>query len=101
MDMAFGGVRVLVTDFARSFRFYHDVLGLPVHSGDENSEYASFEVPGPLLAIFSREGQAEAVGQTKTPPDAFSQDKVLLGFVVPSVDEAYRAAHGEGSRLLG
>jgi len=59
MDAQFAGVRLLVMDFRRSFHSYHDVLGLPVHWGDEESGYASFATDGSLIAIFGRQDMAE------------------------------------------
>jgi lactoylglutathione lyase len=52
-------VRLLVDDFAESFRFYRDVLGLEASFGDERGPYSSFATEPASLSIFTREGQQE------------------------------------------
>ena len=55
-------VRLLVEgDFAETFRFYRDVLGLAPTFGDEDSGYASFASGEAALAIFGRAEQGEVV----------------------------------------
>jgi lactoylglutathione lyase len=57
----FSQVRLLVDDVAAAFRFYRDELGLAVASGNEGEPYASFDTGTGTVAIFVRDGQAEAV----------------------------------------
>ena len=67
--MKFSQVRLLVDEFGAAFRFYRDVLGLEVSSGDESSGYASFTAGGGSIAIFERSGQGEVV-ELRTPGDS-------------------------------
>ncbi len=80
--MKFSQVRLLVDDFGAAFRFYRDVLGLEVSSGDESSGYASFGAGGGSIAIFERSGQGEVV-ELRAPGDA-----TLTVLEVDDADEA-------------
>jgi catechol 2,3-dioxygenase-like lactoylglutathione lyase family enzyme len=57
----FSQVRLLVDDPAAAFRFYRDELGLGVAFGNEGDPYASFDTGTGTVALFVRDGQAEAV----------------------------------------
>jgi lactoylglutathione lyase len=57
----FSQVRLLVDDPGAAFRFYRDELGLTPTFNGEGEAYASFDAGGASVAIFAREGQAEAV----------------------------------------
>ncbi len=89
-------IRLLVTDLTACFRFYGNVLGLPVLFGDETSRYASFSAGGAEIALFSCDGMAEAVGMGDLPSVANAKDKIALIIAVPDVDEAYSAVVGRG-----
>ena len=54
-------VRLLVDDFAESFRFYSETLGLEPTFGDASGPYASFSTEPATLSIFTRAGQGETV----------------------------------------
>ena len=54
-------VRLLVDDYGACFRFYRDVVGLPVTFGDEGGGYANFDTGDATLAVFERREQSEAV----------------------------------------
>jgi catechol 2,3-dioxygenase-like lactoylglutathione lyase family enzyme len=54
-------IRLLVSDPARSFRFYREVLGLQLAYGAEGDPYASFAAGHGTIAIFTRSGQSEVV----------------------------------------
>jgi lactoylglutathione lyase len=78
--MRFSQARLLVDDFAASFRFYRDTLGLSNAFGDESSGYASFDTGSGSVAIFERTGQGEVV--ELRPPG----DSTLLVLEVDDVD---------------
>jgi catechol 2,3-dioxygenase-like lactoylglutathione lyase family enzyme len=79
--MRLSQVRFLVDDFGESFRFYRDVLGLPVGFGEEGEPpYASFTVGDGAVAIFERSGQEETV-RLRAPGDG-----TLLVLEVDDVD---------------
>ena len=80
--MRFSQARLLVDDFAASFGFYRDTLGLAVGFGDETSGYASFDTGTGAVAIFERADQASVV--ELRPPG----DSTLLVLEVDDVDAA-------------
>ena len=62
-------LRILVDDFATSFRFYHDVLGLvPQAEEQESGPYACFKFPdSPTdVALFSRSLMALSPGEANS-----------------------------------
>ena len=89
-------IRLLVADFSGCFRFYRDVLGLPLNMGDVNGPYASFSVGGAEIALFSRDGMVEAVGTSALPSVAEAKDKAAIIIAVPDVDVAYDAVVARG-----
>lgn len=89
-------VRLLVTDYPACFRFYRDVLGLPVGFGDENGPYGDFDAGGVFIALYDRRLMDEAIGGTGKPLSAEAMDRVLLSIAVDSVDEAHDALRAKG-----
>ena len=73
------GIRLLVSDFRASFRFYRDTLGLELTWGEESGPYADFKTESDsYLSLFSRNLMAEALGADKLPPAVASQDKFAI-----------------------
>ncbi len=96
--MKLGSVRLLVKDFAKSFKFYNEQLGLEAAWGDENSGYANFKVADGMegFALFVSDWMAPAVGNVdKELPTGF-REKSLVSFSVDNVDEAYAALQAKG-----
>lgn len=92
--------RVLARDFARSWRFYRDVLGLvpaPGHGGPPYGEFV--ERKRVALAVFDRELMEAATGRALAPGRARS-GSVLLGFEVPDVDRFAARLRRRRVRLL-
>ena len=89
-------IRLLVSDFSGCFQFYRDVMGLSLQIGEIGGPYASFSVGGGEIALFSRDGMAEAVGTGALPSVAEAKDKAAIIIAVPDVDEAYHAVLGRG-----
>jgi lactoylglutathione lyase len=87
----FSQARLLVDDPAAAFRFYRDELGLAVASGAEGDAYASFDTGTGTVAIFARDGQADAV-ELRSPGDS-----TLLVLEVDDVDADVARL---GSRLV-
>lgn len=89
--------RLLVSDFPACFRFYRDVMGLPVSSGSEDDVYAGFDLTAEQsLGLFSRAAMAEAVGTQSKPVQADAQDAVMLVFQVDNLDEAVMELREKG-----
>jgi lactoylglutathione lyase len=92
--------RLLVADFAKTFRFYRDVVGLPTgYPPDATGPYAEFELGGDkYLALFDRALMLEAVGvapESKRSPD----DHALLSISVDDVDAEARRLQALGIEL--
>ena len=96
MMMRLTHIRLLVDDFPACFRFYRDVMGLPVAWGDENGPYADFEAGDAMLALYDRRLMAEAVGSTDRPFAAEAMDRSALIFAVDSVDHVCDELRAKG-----
>lgn len=102
--MKFSGVRLLVKDFKKCFKFYAETLGFEPTYGDENDVYACFKVlegfDGEGLAIFSSDLMALAVGNAdKTQPIGY-REKSEISFAVENVDEAYQTLLEKGVEFI-
>lgn len=94
-------IRLLVTDFAGCFRFYRDVLGLTVSSGDDADVYASFNLtPQVSLGLFRRDLMAAVVETQAKPPTADAQDSVVIAYQVDDVDVAAQELRAQGIELV-
>lgn len=83
----FTQIRILVDDFAASFRFYRDVLGLEPQSPEQESgPYACFKAPdgGTDIALYSRELMAAAIATDPGPAGG-----VVLVLKVEDADATY------------
>jgi len=99
--LRFSHVRLLVKDFARSWKFYRDVLGLTPVKGHGSPPYGEFQASvGAVLSLFERSRMAEAVGLApgRYPAGAVGRSAVI--FEVKDVDAAARRLRGRGVRLL-
>ncbi|GHC98292.1 glyoxalase [Nocardiopsis terrae] len=93
--------RLLVNDYEACFRFYADILKLPVLWGDENSRYAEFDVHSQTrLAINQREVMAEALETDTADPELPNQDRLAIIFEVDDVDEAAARLVSDGARQV-
>ncbi|KUP98342.1 VOC family protein [Thermobifida cellulosilytica] len=80
-------VRLLADDYEACFRFYADVLKLPVLRGSELTRYAEFETgANTKLALNQREVVAEALETDMEDPYLPRQDRVAVIFEVDDVD---------------
>jgi catechol 2,3-dioxygenase-like lactoylglutathione lyase family enzyme len=88
-------VRLLVTDFEASFRFYADSMQLPVLYGDQNGPYAEFgDESGLSLAIFQKDLMLDMLkdeGGEAEPADDFMLEFKARGTV--DEDSAALGAH--------
>jgi lactoylglutathione lyase len=76
-------IRLLVSDFDASFRFYRDTMQFEVAWGEEGSGYADFKTgSGTGLALFDRSEMADSLGTSDLPESAQAQDRFLLIFGV-------------------
>ena len=94
-------VRLLVQDFATCFRFYRDIIGLAPVWGDEAGPYADFRAgEETMIALFSRELMAEAVGTTGLPFAAREQDRFLVVLQVDDVDAVHERLAEKGANFV-
>lgn len=95
MKLTYDYTRLLVEDFAASFRFYSEVLGLPVHMSTDDDVYAEFDTGAVTLALFRRDYMAMVVGSEG---DEGSGERVALTFTVDDVDAAYEMLRSRGAQ---
>lgn len=101
--LSYGQTRVLVDDFAASFRFYRDLLGLPLkREGDgepgEDGPYACFTLGTTDLALFTRAYQDAAIGAEHRP--RAEGDGVVVVLRVADVDKAVAAVRERGALIV-
>jgi catechol 2,3-dioxygenase-like lactoylglutathione lyase family enzyme len=96
-------VRLLIERFDECFRFYRDVLGLPIGWGEEGGSYASFETGEPggaTLSLFSRREMAEAVGYAGRPGNSVAQDRVAVILKVDDLDGTVARIAAQGGAFV-
>ncbi len=87
--MKLNNIRILVNDFAKSFDFYHQTLGLKCTFGDRSSNFASFDAGLPSgIAIFKADLMTAALGE-KPGVSPKKGDAVVLVLEVEEVDKTY------------
>jgi len=94
----FSQLRILVDDFAASFRFYRNVLGLaPQSPQQEAGPYACFKSPdgGTDVALFSRALMEPSIGAA-----ASGDGGAVLVLRVEDVDAAYGKAVADGAQSV-
>jgi len=99
--LEFYGVRLLVSDFRKSFHFYRDRLGLTPMKGHGEPPYGEFVWDGrPLLGIFDRGLMAKAVGLAVGRYAARSVGRSAVAFGVKDVDRLASQLRRRKVRLL-
>lgn len=95
-------VRLLVNDFDACFRFYRDVMGFQAVWGAEGSGYADFKSRRgeAMVALFSKQGMAEALGTGDLPCDATCQDTAMLIFEAADLDSTVEALRARGVQFV-
>jgi lactoylglutathione lyase len=97
MDYNFDYVRLLVSNYRDSVRFYRDALDMPMIRGDLESGYAEFQAPGIRLALLQRSEMSKALGLEE--PSGEGRRHVALAFSVGDVDEAFAELEKKGVRF--
>ena len=94
-------VRLLVSDFDKTFLFYKDILGFKVTWGGVGEHYAQFQTgDAGELGIFSKTLMADAIGTSHLQSKAVSQDSIALIFSVNDVDELYKHLSSKGVNFI-
>lgn len=81
-------VRLLVSDFAASLKFWRDIVELPVSYSDESMSYAHFKLGETGLELFGREEFVSAIGEVPS-TNTSAERQVVLNFQVDDVDATY------------
>lgn len=91
--------RLLVDDFPGCFRFYRDVMGFHPTMGEDDEQYAAFEIGAANvnLAIFKRALMAAAIGATNAADAAGGTDRVTFNLMVDDLDATMRELQGRGA----
>jgi catechol 2,3-dioxygenase-like lactoylglutathione lyase family enzyme len=98
MEQRLSLVTLGVEDLGRAARFYEDGLGWKRHQGPEGVVF--FQLPGSVLALWSRTALAEDAG---VEPEGSGFAGIALAYNARSrgeVDAVLATAEGAGARLL-
>ena len=96
--MHFDNVRLLVHDFAASFRLWHEIMELPLIFRDAGGEtYAYFEAGAARLELLSARYFAQALGQEAPAPAGM---RGAIVFRADDVDAQFAALVARGATPL-
>jgi lactoylglutathione lyase len=87
-DMKLDNFRLLINDFAASFHFWHDIVGLELIYRDENSIYAYFEAGSTRLELLKADYFASSIGSAQLAPVQAGYRGVVV-FRADDVDATY------------
>lgn len=88
MPVSLTHLRLCVSDLPANYRFYHEILGLPLVAPLSIDEvYTEIVTPTVIIALFSKALMAETVGAAALPANAPAQDSAVIVFMVENVDE--------------
>lgn len=88
--------RLLADDFATTYRFYHDLLGLPTLVGDARGPYAELGRRSSFVGIFPRSLLESAVGGGRGGSGP-APDVLEIVLEVPDVDRTYQDLVARGT----
>jgi predicted enzyme related to lactoylglutathione lyase len=91
--------RLLVSDLEACFIFYRDMMEFQVTTDALHDGYADFAAGDMNLALFRRQEMAEITGNAHKPFDAECQDRVVLIFSVPNLEEVYQKLKHKGVKF--
>ena len=92
-------VRLLSGDFAATFRFWRDVMQLPLTYGDEAMGYAYFTAGDVGVELMGRDAFAEAIGDAPPAPPPTGRQTVLV-LEVEDVDATYAELVARGAAAV-
>ena len=81
-------IRLLVSDFPASLKFWRDIMALPITFSEETMGYAYFDTGNAGLELFSRDGFAASLGEATPTPMPVGRQAVIV-FRVDDVDATY------------
>ena len=92
-------IRLLVSDFPASLKFWRDIMMLPMTFGDEMMGYAYFDTGNAGLELFSRDGFAASLGEA-TPSTMPVGRQAVIVFRVDDVDATYADLVKRGAKAV-
>ncbi|CAN5762712.1 VOC family protein [soil metagenome] len=96
--MRLTSVRLLVRDYAATFRFWRDTVGLPVIVGEDAGPYAEFDTGPASLAVFSSTAMSNETGVTSG-RGGRGADDMLVVLEVDDVDAKVRELEARGVKF--
>ena len=88
MEIKRSVLRLIVSDFRRSYRFYRDTLGLSLDFGTEDDAVAEFDAETVLLTIVDKEQVEQIPAGIYTTAGRGSGDRSVLVFIERHMDSA-------------
>jgi lactoylglutathione lyase len=99
--ITFARTRLLVKDFAKSWHFYRDKLGLTPAKGHGSPPYGEFLTNGrPIVSLYDRKLMAKAVGLKPGRYSRRNSGRSAIIFEVKDVDRVAQQLRRRGVRLL-
>lgn len=89
-------LRLLTDDFKACFRFYRDVLELPVRYGSEDEVYAEFKSDAVHFALFRKDLMAQVTETTDKPAAAEARDDIAVILRVDDLDRVFDRLAAKG-----
>jgi catechol 2,3-dioxygenase-like lactoylglutathione lyase family enzyme len=69
-------LRLLVSNYSETFRFYRDILGLEVDWGNENTGYAEFNTGFFKLTVLKKEFMSGVISHTQQAENSHNEEKL-------------------------
>ena len=99
--MEFYGVRLLVKDFDKCFKFYTEDMGLTAIWGSIGGDYATISIGNvPALALFKSDLMAPSLGNIDLPMPDNCREKSMICIKVEDVDKTYDEMMAKGLELV-
>jgi len=100
MEIKRSVLRLIVSDFRRSYHFYRDTVGLSLDFGTEDDAVAEFDAETVLLTIVDKEQIDQIPAGIYTTAGRGSGDRSVLVFTVPDLAAACKQLAGKGVQML-
>jgi lactoylglutathione lyase len=98
-SMKLNNIRLLVSDFPASLKFWRDIMALPMTFSEESMGYAYFDMGNGGLELFSREGFAASLGEA-TPTSKSEGYQAVIVFRVDDIDASYADLVKRGAKAV-
>ena len=97
--MKLNNIRLLVSDFPASLKFWRDIMALPMTFSEESMGYAYFDAGNGGLELFSRAGFAASLGEA-TPTSKPEGYQAVIVFRVDDIDASYADLVKRGAKAV-